>query len=694
MAYTVEFIARLRDDVSGKLKGIQGAVKNLSGEMKNSVSSLGKVAGGDLNGIAEAAAGLLGPLGAVGVGLGAVAGYAVGAAISVQQSALAFDKLSQSTGASVEFLSGFTQAADDMRISSDTVNSSLVIFSKNLVNLKGEGANVEAELMALADTFQQMPDGPQKTALAMQMFGRAGAEMIPILNEGSSAIRGMMDEAKAAGLTLSTETAAAATALAEQVDNLGDAFEGLKNRVGTGVIPALTSGIQAVSGTINQLFVQMTIADAWVKMTTGAQMTQAELLRLNGAVVEYNGAMRGSSTMTDAMVDALGGVPAAAGAAGKSVLAASADAVRAAENTRVALAMLASAEGAIRAKTAAAIKGTQAVLSSSYAAQYKAYDLQQRATLQGQYDIETQRAKRAELEQTNTVVNDANALLDEQMGLLKGVGGSAGGAATEVDKLTEAQKSLQEAQRNVGGMLSSSLGAMDELARVQTAYSLATGELSAEQFAQQQAMKALMQATKDKQVSEDKAVATALALAQGLASVSDVYAIAGPAGQRFADEQGKVQGAAEAATTKVNEMATAIKKIPNNYTVDVVATVLGMGAVQNAKKVLDDLHDRQYTAYVNVVYRQTGAPPGTGGPPGGKPAGGNDPEGPSGATGISNAKAGVAYPIGEHGPELFVPNTNGQVIPNHRLGRGGSNTPIVINLDGRTLARVVAEHLK
>jgi phage-related minor tail protein len=33
--------------------------------------------------------------------------------------------------------------------------------------------------------------------------------------------------------------------------------------------------------------------------------------------------------------------------------------------------------------------------------------------------------------------------------------------------------------------------------------------------------------------------------------------------------------------------------------------------------------------------------------------------------------AGKMYPVGERGPELFMPGTSGTIIPNHNLGSGG-----------------------
>jgi hypothetical protein len=46
--------------------------------------------------------------------------------------------------------------------------------------------------------------------------------------------------------------------------------------------------------------------------------------------------------------------------------------------------------------------------------------------------------------------------------------------------------------------------------------------------------------------------------------------------------------------------------------------------------------------------------------------------GGSGRAAGGPVQAGVAYTVGEVGRELFVPNENGTIIPNHRLGSGGS----------------------
>jgi len=44
---------------------------------------------------------------------------------------------------------------------------------------------------------------------------------------------------------------------------------------------------------------------------------------------------------------------------------------------------------------------------------------------------------------------------------------------------------------------------------------------------------------------------------------------------------------------------------------------------------------------------------------------------------------GSTYMVGEKGPELFVPNTSGTIVPNNKLGGGGGATNVVVNVDAK-----------
>jgi hypothetical protein len=57
--------------------------------------------------------------------------------------------------------------------------------------------------------------------------------------------------------------------------------------------------------------------------------------------------------------------------------------------------------------------------------------------------------------------------------------------------------------------------------------------------------------------------------------------------------------------------------------------------------------------------------------------------------------SGTSYVVGERGPELFVPNTSGTIIPNGGGGGGGSTINLTVNgaIDAEGTARTIVDVL-
>ena len=104
----------------------------------------------------------------------------------------------------------------------------------------GSRADLKSDVLKdLADRFQTMPDGAEKTALAMDLFGKSGAAMIPMLNAGSAGITGLMEEARKMGLVISQETADSAGWFNENLDRLAGAASGLAMIMAAHLAPVL-----------------------------------------------------------------------------------------------------------------------------------------------------------------------------------------------------------------------------------------------------------------------------------------------------------------------------------------------------------------------------------------------------------------------------------------------------------------------
>lgn len=296
---TIEYLIRLKDDFTAKMQGAaavgakggaaiaQGmAVAVAAGlKFKDQISAGWDVLNGNYEALGTVLGALPGPLGEI----GQIAGETLGKMIKeTEEAAEGYRKLSAATGASVEFLSGFKEAADDVRVSGEAVDAALIKFARGLGGVKdasegvaesgkgiaqsladiGVNANDSegkvrplADLLPdVADAFARMADGPAKTALAIQLFGKQGAELIPILNKGKEGIAEMAKAAEEAGLTMSTDTIQAIDKLKQAQDALGDSWGALSRKIGTAAIPALTSIVDALnyytgtSGTMTEAF--------------------------------------------------------------------------------------------------------------------------------------------------------------------------------------------------------------------------------------------------------------------------------------------------------------------------------------------------------------------------------------------------------------------------------------------------------
>ena len=110
--------------------------------------------------------------------------------------------LSQKVGIGIRQLAGWTLAANQSGTSMESVAKGVKGLSTYLVEhgdkLRAAGitaTDANGAMVQLADLFAAMPDGVEKTALAVQLFGKAGMDMIPMLNMGSQGLADAQEKA-------------------------------------------------------------------------------------------------------------------------------------------------------------------------------------------------------------------------------------------------------------------------------------------------------------------------------------------------------------------------------------------------------------------------------------------------------------------------------------------------------------------
>lgn len=147
-----------------------------------------------LNSLKSAATSVQGALASIGAGLSI--GAFVGWVKSTMDAADAMNDMSQRVGIAVQDLAKYELATKQSGTTMEALAKGIKGLSLNLAEHGGElskiGISAKSSDMAmqqLADIFTRMPDGIEKTTLAVQVFGKAGMEMIPMLNMGSKGLQ-------------------------------------------------------------------------------------------------------------------------------------------------------------------------------------------------------------------------------------------------------------------------------------------------------------------------------------------------------------------------------------------------------------------------------------------------------------------------------------------------------------------------
>lgn len=169
-------------------------------------------------------------------------------------------KTSQKIGISVEDLSKLSYAAKLADVDAKQLQIGLVKLSKGMVEASNGTGDVYKGLSAMgiavknadgtlksssqvlneiSDKFSTYEDGANKTALAVQYFGKAGADLIPLLNGGSKAIREAGDELERFGGVVKEKAAKEAEAFNDNLTRLGTLASIVGKDIANGITPYL-----------------------------------------------------------------------------------------------------------------------------------------------------------------------------------------------------------------------------------------------------------------------------------------------------------------------------------------------------------------------------------------------------------------------------------------------------------------------
>ncbi len=177
-----------------------------------------------------------------------------------------FQDMADRTSTSVEALSELDYAASLSGTSMETLEKGIKKMQQNLADAETGGAGAvkmleslnlsaaaleglapDQQFAMIADRIASIEDPAQRTAAAMDVFGKAGSDLLPLMSQGARGIQMMREQGRALGVTISGETAAAAAEFGDKLDSLWKQVTATAVAFGGQLLPVMEKWVSVIS---------------------------------------------------------------------------------------------------------------------------------------------------------------------------------------------------------------------------------------------------------------------------------------------------------------------------------------------------------------------------------------------------------------------------------------------------------------
>ena len=151
------------------------------------------------------------------------------------------EDMARVTGSSAEEVSRLIQVSDDLQISTASLEQAMAGAVR-----KGIDPSVDS-IASLSDQYLALAPGLKRSQFLVEKFGRSGLEMAKLMEQGGDKIREMGEEVDDS-LIITDEAIEANQRYMKAMDDLGDAVQGAKIKMGGWLAELLAANIEIVTG--------------------------------------------------------------------------------------------------------------------------------------------------------------------------------------------------------------------------------------------------------------------------------------------------------------------------------------------------------------------------------------------------------------------------------------------------------------
>jgi hypothetical protein len=170
-------------------------------------------------------------------GLGMTASNLLGLQYAASQSGIEADKLTEKIG---KMTLSLESAKDGTGPTADALKE---------LGLTWEELSIltpETQVQALAEAFKEYKGNIPKVSLANAFFGKNSARFVNLLNQGRDGIRGMMNDARESGYSISKDQESMAQKMDVAMSKMGVSFKAIWLDLGTKVLPMVTGWFEKI----------------------------------------------------------------------------------------------------------------------------------------------------------------------------------------------------------------------------------------------------------------------------------------------------------------------------------------------------------------------------------------------------------------------------------------------------------------
>ncbi len=269
----------------------------------------------------------------IGTRLGAIGASALtalfGTAKTFADMGDSLDEMSARTGVSVETLSELGFAAELAGADMETLETGIRKMQKTISEAIGgsksaadalaqlglsiadlKGLNPEQQFKLIADRISRITDPTLRAALAMEVFGKSGTRLLPLIQDGAKGLAKFQEQARALGLTVSTQAAKDAAVLADALDTVWRVLKQAVFTIGSALAPTITElankATRAVVAFMNWVKENKALVVTVFQVAAGVAAAGAALITLGVAASALGAALGGLATIVSGVGAALG----------------------------------------------------------------------------------------------------------------------------------------------------------------------------------------------------------------------------------------------------------------------------------------------------------------------------------------------------------------------------------------------------